>query len=171
MKNKRKTPNVTGSEQEVLTKNGRRLLKAQCTVCGKTKARFLPSKKKITGDGVAETTLDLFLRQGVSYLAKKGVEAGRYYASEALRNPNLQKKDWNYGLKKLTPIAEKVGHELLDQVSTKVRPNLRYKTDRPDLDGHGVVKDGGFPLANFRQLWEFATAADVETPTDEEKLC
>ena len=26
---------------------------------------------------------------------------------------------------------------MLDQLSTKVRPNLRYKTDRPDLDGAG----------------------------------
>ena len=104
----------------------------------------------MTGDGVAETALDLFfLRQGVPYLAKKGVEAGRYYASEALRNPNLQKKDWNYGLKKLTPIAEKVGHELLDQISTKVRPNLRIRQTAPILTGTGSF--GQFsPVAGVR---------------------
>ena len=27
---------------------------------------------------------------------------------------------------------------MLDQISTKVRPDRRYKTDRPDLDGAGV---------------------------------
>lgn len=48
VKDKRKTPNVDGSEHEVLTKNGRRMLKAKCVVCGITKTRFLPGgvKKK-----------------------------------------------------------------------------------------------------------------------------
>ena len=27
---------------------------------------------------------------------------------------------------------------MLDQISTKVRPNRRHKTDRPDLDGAGI---------------------------------
>ena len=35
------------------------------------------------------------------------------------------------------PVIQKVGSEMLDQLSTKVRPNQRYKTDRPDLDGAG----------------------------------
>ena len=41
---------------------------------------------------VADTGLELFISKGIPYLAKKGVEAGRYYASEAMRNPALQKK-------------------------------------------------------------------------------
>ena len=28
---------------------------------------------------------------------------------------------------------------MFDQLSTKVRPNQRYKTDRPDLDGAGLI--------------------------------
>lgn len=32
-------------------------------------------------------------------------------------------------------MAQKVGSEALDQLSTKIRPNKRYKTDRKDLDG------------------------------------
>ena len=73
---------------------------------------------------------DLAITKGIPYLAKKSVEAGRYYASEAMRDPKLQKKAINYTL-------QKVGSEMLDQLSTKVRPNQRYKTDRPDLDGAG----------------------------------
>ena len=70
---------------------------------------------------------------------RKSVEAGRYYASEAMRDPKLQKKAINYTLNKARPVIEKVGSEMLDQLSTKVRPNRRYKTDRPDLDGLGLI--------------------------------
>ena len=34
---------------------------------------------------------------------------------------------------------------MLDQLSTKVRPNQRYKTDRPDLDGAGLDSAIGKP--------------------------
>ena len=80
---------------------------------------------------------DLAITKGIPFLAKKSVETGRYYASEAMRDPKLQKKAINYTLNKARPVIEKVGSEMLDQLSTKVRPNLRYKTDRPDLDGAG----------------------------------
>ena len=54
---------------------------------------------------------------------------GRYYGSEALRNKNLQKKAINYGLEKLTSVMQNVGSQALDQLSTKIRPNKKYKTD------------------------------------------
>ena len=82
---------------------------------------------------VASTVGEAFIRKGVPYLAKKRVEAGRYYASEALRNPATPKRVINYGLKKARPAVEKIGSELINQLSTKVRPNKRHKTDRPDL--------------------------------------
>ena len=86
---------------------------------------------------IAMTVGNLAIEKGIPFLAKKGFEAGRYYASEALRNPNLQKKAINYTLDKARPVFQKVGSEMLDQISTKVRPNRRHKTDRPDLDGAG----------------------------------
>ena len=49
-----------------------------------------------------------------------------------MRDPKLQKKAINYTLDKARPVIQKVGSEMLDQLSTKVRPNQRYKTDRPD---------------------------------------
>ena len=62
-------------------------------------------------------------------MAKKNVEMARYYGSEVLRNKSLQKG------KKLTPA---VGSEALDELSTKIRPNKNYRTDRKDLDGRSI---------------------------------
>lgn len=58
----------------------------------------------------------------------------RYYGSEVLRNKSLQ-KGINFELKKLTPA---VRSEALDQLSTKIRPNKKYRTDRKDLDGRSI---------------------------------
>ena len=41
---------------------------------------------------IAMTVGDLAIEKGIPFLAKKGLEAGRYCASEALRDPSLQKK-------------------------------------------------------------------------------
>ena len=88
---------------------------------------------------IAMTLGDLATEKGIPFLVKKGLEAGRYYVSEALRDPNLQKKAINYNkVDKARPVFQKVGSEMLDQISTKVRPNRRHKTDRPNLDGAGI---------------------------------
>ena len=63
---------------------------------------------------------------------------GRYYGSEALRNPRLQKKAIDYALDKLNPMIHDVGSQALDQLSTKIRPKKKYKTNKKDLDGGGV---------------------------------
>ena len=60
---------------------------------------------------------------------------GRYYGSEAMRNPKLQKKALDYALDKLNPILQNVGSQALNQLSTKIRPKKKYKTNRKDLDG------------------------------------
>ena len=54
-----------------------------------------------------------------------------------MRNPRLQKKAINYTLNKALPAFKKVGSELFNQLSTKIRPNKRHKTDKADLDGAG----------------------------------
>ena len=63
---------------------------------------------------------------------------GRYGASELMRNKNLQKKAINYGNNKLTPFIQESVGSAMDELSTKVRPNKKYKTDRADLDGKGI---------------------------------
>ena len=63
---------------------------------------------------VADTGTELFISKGIPWLAKKGVEAGRYYASEFTRDPKLQKKAINYAIKKATPVVQKVGSEAIN---------------------------------------------------------
>ena len=63
---------------------------------------------------------------------------GRYGASELTRNKKLLKKAINYGINKLTPFIQDSVGTALDKLSTKVRPNIKYKTDRPELDGKGI---------------------------------
>ena len=71
-------------------------------------------------------------------MGKKAVEMGRYGASELMRNKNLQKKAVNYGISKLTPFIQDFVGSAMDELSTKVRSNKKYKTDRPELDGKGI---------------------------------
>ena len=59
----------------------------------------------------------------------------RYYRSEALRNPALQKKAIDYALDKLNPAIHNVRSQALNQLSTKIRPKKKYKTNRKDLHG------------------------------------
>ena len=63
---------------------------------------------------------------------------GRYGVSEAMRNKKYQKKAVNYGINKLTPFIQDSVGTAMDQLSTKVRPKKRYKTNRKDLDGGGI---------------------------------
>ena len=60
---------------------------------------------------------------------------GKYGASELLRNKNLQKNAVNYSIKKLTPFIQDSVGSAMDQVSTKIRPKKRYKTNTLKLDG------------------------------------
>ena len=89
-------------------------------------------------DTVVGKAADLFVEHALPWMGRKTVEMGRYGASELMRNKKLQKKAVNYGINKLTPyIQESVG-SAMDQLSTKVRPKKKYKTNRKDLDGGGI---------------------------------
>ena len=90
------------------------------------------------GKDIAETGVDMLYHQGLPWLAKKLIEMGRYYGSEALRNKKLQKKVIDYGMEKAKPYIHEVRSKALDKLSTKIRPNKKYKTDRKDLDGAGI---------------------------------
>ena len=99
-------------------------------------------KKSLKGDGimtdVGGIAADAFYHHGIPWLAKTTIEMGRYGTSELLRDKNLQKKAVDYRMKKLTPFVYDTAGKALDQLSTKVRPNKKYVTDRKDLDGSGV---------------------------------
>ena len=82
MKEKRFTPNVSGSETFATAKNGRRLLKVKCASCGITKTRFIsgvnPTPQRgaghdmriYAGDRVDDPTNPLYQRGGAFDLHK-----------------------------------------------------------------------------------------------------
>ena len=41
-------------------------------------------------------------------------------------------------INKLTPFIQDSVGAAMDKLSTKVRPDIKYKTDRPDVDGRGI---------------------------------
>ena len=90
------------------------------------------------GGGILDTGADLLIQHGIPWLGKKAVEMGRYYGSEALRNPKIQKKAVDFALDQLSPMIHNVGSQALDELSTKIRPKQNYKTNRKNLDGAGV---------------------------------
>ena len=100
-------------------------------------------------------------------MAKKTVEMGRYGASELMRNKKLQKKAVNYGINKLTPFIQESVGTAMDQLSTKVRPKKRYKTDRKDLDGSGMV-DSALKSGAFGSPFHVDIKKGVELLTDPE---
>ena len=118
-------------------------------------------------DSVASTGADFLIHHGIPWLGKKSVEMGRYYGSEALRNPKLQKKAIDYTLDKLNPMIHNVGSQALDQLSTKIRPNKKYKTDRKDLDGAGII-DQALTSGVARSPWFVDYKKGIKLLTDPE---
>ena len=86
-------------------------------------------------DTVVGTAVDGFVEYGLLWMGRKAVEMGRYGASELMRNKKLQRKAVNYGINKLTPLIQNSVVKAMDELSTKVRPKKKDKTDRKDLDG------------------------------------
>ena len=79
-------------------------------------------------------------------VGKITLQAGRYYTSQALRNPRNQQAIINYALDKGKPILTKVGKEALTQLSASIRPKRKdgkqmHTTDIKGLDysGAGLV--------------------------------
>ena len=81
---------------------------------------------------------ETFITKGIQYLGKKAVEMGRCYGPELLRKPKLQKRAIDYALEKFNPAIQSVGSQALNQLSTKIRPKKKYKTNRKDLDGGAI---------------------------------
>ena len=81
-------------------------------------------------DAAASTGADLLLEHGIPWLGKTAVEMGRYYGSEALRNPKIQKKALDFALDQLRPMIHNVGSQALDELSTKIRPKKKLQNEQ-----------------------------------------
>ena len=89
------------------------------------------------GSGLGELAMEGLTMHAIPWLGKKAVEMGRFGVSELMRNKNMQKKAVSFAMDKASPYIQNVGSQMLDSLSTKIRPNKKYKTDRKDLDGAG----------------------------------
>ena len=127
--------------------------------------RVSPSKGAGILDTVASTGADLLIHHGIPWLGHKAVEMGRYYGSEALRNPKIQIKAIDYALDKFNPMIQNVGSQALDQLSTKIRPNKKYKTDRKDLDGGSLI-DKALKSGIAGSPWQVDYKKGLELLTD-----
>ena len=87
-------------------------------------------------DTVAGTALDKFVNHGIPCMGKKAIEMGRYYGSEALKDPKLQKTAIDYALH---PMIQNVGSDAVNKLSTKIRPKKNHKTYRKELAGAGLL--------------------------------
>ena len=67
-------------------------------ICQKSGKLNSPSKGAGIMDTLASTGADVLIQHGIPWLGKKAVEMDRYYGSEALRNPKLQKKAIDYAI-------------------------------------------------------------------------
>ena len=101
-------------------------------------------------------------------MGRKAVEMGRYGASELMRNKKLQKKAVNYGINKLTPFIQESVGTAMDQLSTKVRPKKKYKTDRKDLDGRSGR--GGRSGKGIDPMTVVKKAPDIAMKTTQELI-
>ena len=93
---------------------------------------------------------------------------GRYGASELMRNKKLQKKAVNYGINKLTPFIQNSVGTAMDQLSTKVRPKKKYKTDRKELDGRSGP--GGRSGKGIDPMTVVKKAPDIAMKTTQELI-
>ena len=50
-------------------------------------------------------------------------------------------------------MIQNVGSQALNQLFTKIRPNRKYKTDRKDLDGAGII-DKALKSGIFGSPWQ-----------------
>ena len=82
-----------------------------------------------------------------------------------MRNPKLQKKAINYALSKAQPFIQKTGSQALDHLSTKIRPNKKYKTDRKDLDGGSLI-DKALKSGVLGSPWQVDYKKGLELLTD-----
>ena len=112
---------VAGSEQYVVTKNGRNAMKCQCVECGITKFRFL-SKKDMQGSG-----FDELIVKGLASGAKGLFNLGRRGASEAIKSETAKKK------------FKEIGQKYLDQVIDSVTDDVSKRIAGKGVDIHKAI--------------------------------
>ena len=140
-------------------KKGRLMFWCTCAECGIKKNKICKKTGSGIGSTLGEMALEGVTMHAIPWLGKKAVEMGRYEASELMRNKKMQKKAVNFALDKSRPLNENVGSQMLDSLSTKIRPNKKYKTDKKDLNGGAIdihnwipKPKGGWAPSDYKYL-------------------
>ena len=120
VKQRKMTNCVAGSEQYVVTKNGRNAIKCKCIECGITKFRFI-SKAEMQGAG-----FDELIVKGLASGAKGLFNLGRRGASEAIKSDAAKKK------------FKEIGQKYLDQVIDSVTDDVSKRIAGKGKKGRGV---------------------------------
>ena len=120
VKQRKMTNCVAGSEQYVVTKNGRNAMKCQCIECGITKFRFI-SKTEMQGSG-----FDELIVKGLASGAKGLFNLGRRGASQAIKSDAAKKK------------FKEIGQKYLDQVIDSVTDDVSKRIAGKGKKGKGV---------------------------------
>ena len=112
VKQRKMTNCVAGSEQYVVTKNGRNAMKCQCAECGITKFRFVKGSTKGSG-------FDELIVKGLASGAKGLFNLGRRGASEAIKSDAAKKKFKEIGQKYLDQVIDSVTDDVSKRISGK----------------------------------------------------
>ena len=140
VKQRKMTNCVVGSEQYVITKNGRNAMKCICSECGITKFRFI-SKAEIQGLG-----FDELIVKGLALGAKGLFNLGRKGASEAIKSDAAKKKFKEIGQKYLDQVIDSVTDDVSKRIAGKGK-----KTYGKGVDIHKLPKPkGGWTLPGHK---------------------
>ena len=112
VKQRKMTNCVAGSEQYVVTKNGRNAMKCQCAECGITKFRFVKGSTKGSG-------FDELIVKGLASGAKGLFNLGRRGASEAIKSDAAKKKFKEIGQKYLDQVIDSVTDDVSKRIAGK----------------------------------------------------
>ena len=120
VKQRKMTNCVAGSEQYVVTKNGRNAMKCKCIECGITKFRFVKGSTKGSG-------FDELIVKGLASGAKGLFNLGRRGASEAIKSDAAKKK------------FKEIGQKYLDQVIDSVTDDVSKRIAGKGVDIHKAI--------------------------------
>ena len=128
MKERRFTPNVSGSEKITTTKNGRRLLRVKCASCGITKTRFVSGQE---GGNLFDFLKHLNPKETYDAVKKNKVPL----VIDFSKGFSLLKDAF-----KPNPVSTKTAKEM---VAGYRRDYAKYKRDGGSKSWHNWLKDKG----------------------------
>ena len=113
VKQRKQTLCVPGSEEYVVTRNGRAAMKCKCSECGIIKFRFV-SKAEIKGSG-----FDELIVKGLAAGAKGLFNLGRQGVSKAIKSDVAKRKFRQIGDKYLTQVIDSVTDDASKMIAGK----------------------------------------------------